>query len=237
MSDEAISDYYDKAAIAERALKGDHRAAIGGLWEEVGKLQFDFMVRRGLQPDHRLLDLGCGSFRGGVHFVPFLDPGKYFGFDRNQSLMNAGYDKEIVPAGLADRLPRENLVADDNFDFSKFPVAFDRVIAVSVFTHLTLNLVRVCLERLAESVVAGGEFYATYFSAPEERPTYLPLLHSPGGITTYGYQDPYHYRFADLRHAALGLPWEVLNIGDFGHPRDQRMALFRKLGEPQTPTA
>lgn len=235
MSDATISNYYDKAAIAESARAGGHREAIGGLWDEVGKLQFDFMLRRGLVPVHRLLDLGCGSFRGGVHFVPFLAPGNYFGFDRNQSLMDAGYDKEIGPAGLADRLPRENLVADDNFDFSKFRVAFDRVIAVSVFTHLTLNLVRVCLERLAPAVVAGGELYATYFSAPESRPTHLPLVHSPGGITTHGYRDPYHYRFSDLRHAALGLPWQVLDIGEFGHPRDQQMALFRKLDEPLKP--
>lgn len=236
MSETTISDYHDKAAIAERASNGGHRAAIGGLWEEVGRLQFDFMVRHGLVPQHRLLDLGCGSFRGGVHFVPFLEPGNYFGFDRNRSLMDAGYEKEIVPAGLADRLPPENLIADDNFDFSKFPVVFDRVIAVSVFTHLTFNMVRVCLERLAPAVAAGGTFYATYFSVPDDRPVYLPLVHSPGGITTYGYKDPYHYRFSDLQHAVRCLPWEAVDIGDFGHPRDQLMVLFRKRGGLQAAT-
>ena len=46
-----------------------HREAVGGLWEEMRRLQFDFLANQGLKPDHKLLDIGCGSMRGGVHFV------------------------------------------------------------------------------------------------------------------------------------------------------------------------
>lgn len=203
---------------------------IGGMWDEIGYLQWRFMVEQGkLRQQHTLLDLGCGSLRGGVRFVPWLDAGNYYGFDINPSLLDAGYDREIVPAGLASRLPRSNLVADDNFDFSAFPVLFDRVIALSVFTHLTFNMIRVCLERLAPVVKPGGEFYASFFTVPHNHPhMHVPFLHSPGGITTYGYKDPYHYRENDFTHAARGLPWRVSNVGPFNHPRDQHMARFER---------
>ena len=59
-----------------------HRELVGGLWEELGVLQFEFLVKRGLKPHHRLLDVGCGALRGGVHFVRYLDPGCYHGIDR-----------------------------------------------------------------------------------------------------------------------------------------------------------
>jgi hypothetical protein len=61
-----------------------HRKAVGGLWDEIGRLQFDYFVSQGLVPHHRLLDLGCGSLRGGVHFIAYLDPDRYSGVDRSR---------------------------------------------------------------------------------------------------------------------------------------------------------
>ena len=50
-----------------------HREMVGGNWEELGKLQFSFMVNfAGLKPDDVLLDLACGSFRAGRLFIPYL---------------------------------------------------------------------------------------------------------------------------------------------------------------------
>src|SRR4051794_24004227 len=53
--------------LSEAAIeKGAHRRRVGGRWQELGSLQLDFMVAQGLQPQHRLLDVGCGALRGGV---------------------------------------------------------------------------------------------------------------------------------------------------------------------------
>lgn len=225
----ATSHYYDEAWMSEALAKGTHRDIIGGMWDEIGQLQFEFMVRRGLRPEHRLLDLGCGSFRGGVRFVPYLEPRNYFGIDISRDLMDAGYANEIVPAGLADRFPPTNYFASADFDAASFGVSFDRVLALSVFTHLTFNHIRVCLERLAPCVKQGGEFYASYFDLPDGEPSYLPRLHEAGGIITHGTKDPFHYRQATFYHATSGLPWRFENVGDFGHPRDQRMAVFVRV--------
>ncbi|MGD0673589.1 MAG: hypothetical protein ABSB13_16080 [Candidatus Binatus sp.] len=42
-----------------------HRGYVGGKWDALGQLQFEFMLKMGLKPGHVLLDTGCGALRGG----------------------------------------------------------------------------------------------------------------------------------------------------------------------------
>ena len=37
---------------------------VGGKWDQIGKLQFEFLKKNNLKPDHCFLDIGCGAFRG-----------------------------------------------------------------------------------------------------------------------------------------------------------------------------
>lgn len=224
-----FSSYYDADAIRSAVAKGDHREAIGGLWDKVGQLQIDFLRREGLLPHNRLLDVGCGSLRAGVRFVRYLEAGHYFGLDLNRSLIDAGFENEIRPLGLDDRLPRENLIDDADFNVERFKVRFDFAIALSVFTHLPLDVIRVCLERMPVAMVPDGRFYASFFEASSDRPTHIPVMHSEDGIQTYAGRDPYHQRFSDFEHLCVGLPWKLDYIGEFGHPRGQRMLRFTRL--------
>jgi len=64
------------------------------------------------------------------------------------SLPVAGYANELDDAGRA-RLPSKNLRATDRFD-ADFGVEFDMAIAQSVFTHVSLNWIRLCLARVAQ---------------------------------------------------------------------------------------
>jgi hypothetical protein len=59
-----------------------HREVVGGMWDLIGHLQFEFLIGQGLQPHHYLLDGGGGSLRGGVHLIRYLEPGHYFGVDK-----------------------------------------------------------------------------------------------------------------------------------------------------------
>lgn len=201
-----------------------HREQVGGLWDEIGRLQIDFLRAAGLLPSDTLLDVGCGSLRGGVHFVRYLEPGRYYGIDRDADLVRAGLEIELPRAGLADRLPRGNLAVTDAFDAERFGVAFDVAWAQSLFTHLTAPDIRRCLERVARPVRSGGRFFATFFECGES--VEGPVTHEPGGITTRHDQDPYHYRFRDLQALAAGLPWRASYVGEWSHPRAQRMARF-----------
>jgi SAM-dependent methyltransferase len=226
--------YSDILRIAAGVSAGQHRELVGGLWDEIGTLQLDFLRAHGLAPHHKLLDVGCGSLRGGVHFAGYLDPGNYFGVDISQELLDAGYDIELAAAGLQDRVPRANLLCTGEFEVTAFGEDFDIALAQSLFTHLSLNRIRQCLERLAPVVKPGGIFYATFFERPDEAPANEPIRHEPGGIVTFGERDPFHYSIADFEHATRNLPWSLSPIGDWDHPRAQRMLAFARQGSPAT---
>ncbi len=230
LSDVRISNYYDRERLKANVDAGGHRGYVGGMWEVIGRLQFDYLRGRGLPRDARLLDIGCGCLRGGVHFVEYLEPGHYYGMDLWQELLDAGYDVELVNAGLQDRLPRENLIADGEFRFERFGTTFDAALAQSLFTHLPLNHIRLCLGRLAPWMRPGGALYATIFACEREEDWFGPVERVPRLVTTRPDQDPYHYTYADIERCAAGLPWEVEVVGDWNHPRGQAMVELRRTG-------
>lgn len=213
---------------ASLANRHKHRGKVGGKWDEIGQLQFDYMVNNGLTPESYLLDVGCGCLRGGVHFVRFLEPAHYFGIDRSQQLLDAGYRRELAGVGLQQKLPSANLFCTDEFEVEQFGIEFDAAIAQSLFTHLPLNHIRLCLTRLSTVVRIGGVLHATIFHSPPDHDWSRPLLHSPGGITTKPADDPYHYRVEDLAWCAAGLPWEYELKGGWNHPRNQSMVTFTR---------
>ena len=102
-SGESLPHGYGRQLTDEEIAKGVHRKFVGGMWERIGRHQFDFLRDRGLRPEHRLLDVGCGALRGGVHFIRYLNVGGYYGIDINASLLAAGRDVELPAAGLVDR--------------------------------------------------------------------------------------------------------------------------------------
>ena len=51
------------------------------LWKMKRDFQIKFLKKSGLLPKHYLLDIGCGTLRGGIPFIEYLDEKKY-GNDR-----------------------------------------------------------------------------------------------------------------------------------------------------------
>jgi SAM-dependent methyltransferase len=226
----SVSKYFDTDRIAKAVEEGQHRLAIGDMWDHLGELQLAFLREQGLERHHSLLDVGCGSLRGGVRFVEYLEAGNYFGVDINQSLLDVGYNVELRQLGLQGKLPRSSLLCNGDFEFERLGRTFDFALALSVFTHLPLNHIRVCLERLLPYMRDGGRFYATYFEIPDSHPTHEPWPQNPGGLTTYATREPYHYRFGDFAALLGGHGWQVDPVSNFEHPRNQKMLRFHPRG-------
>lgn len=200
-----------------------HREAVGGMWDEVGTLQFNFMVEMGLEPHHRLLDIGCGSLRGGVHFVEYLESGNYYGVDKNHKLIELGMAVELKKRGLGDK--SATFKVSDQFDFG-FGVEFDFAIAQSLFTHLPLNDIMVCLHNARGVLVDEGRLYATFFSSGSYQDMWFVPHEWTNGIVTFPNRDPYHYEPTMLMGAGSGLDSEY--IGHWDHPRGQHMMEYVK---------
>jgi SAM-dependent methyltransferase len=201
-----------------------HRAVVGGLWDELGKLQFEFLVEQGLRPQHSLLDIGCGSLRAGVHLIRYLDPGKYVGVDRDQALLDAGRDLELDEETLRAKAP--TLVCDGDFELQRLGRQFDFALAQSLFTHLPANEIIRCLARAESVLVSGGRLFATFFEAPNRR-SLEPIVQS-ADVTTHLDRDPFHYDPALFEWICEGSDFSVSGPFDWNHPRNQKMLVFTK---------
>jgi SAM-dependent methyltransferase len=216
------TNQYGRQLTPEEIAAGAHRSFVGGMWDEIGKLQLEFLQGQGLQPAHKLLDVGCGALRGGIHFAQFLQPGRYYGIDLNASLIEAG-KTELERSGLAGK--NAQLLVDGEFKMSRFGEKFDFLIAVSVFTHLFGQHVVRALREASHVLAPAGRFYATFFIAPE--PAHLePITHERGGITTKYDSDPFHYGFPEIEALSGFAGLHARLIGEWNHPRNQQMVCF-----------
>ena len=223
-----VNAYQSEEHMRAVVASGGHRNIIGGAWEQLGPLQFEYLRDQGLKPAHRLLDIGCGSLRGGVHFVDYLDTARYYGIDVSQALLDAGYAIELTRLGLHDKLPRTHLIQTDCFDLTGFDVQFDVAFALSVFSHLSQNHVRLCLHRLAERMAPGGRFHATTFVTEPHEDWSHPIDQARGGVRTYPDRDPFHFAPEHVHQVCSDTPWRVLSITDWGHPKNQKMIVFER---------
>ena len=225
-----LPNHFSKYDSAELTLEGvrkwGHRAVIGGMWDEIGNLQAEFLKSHGLQPGHKLIDVGSGGFRAGVKLIPYLDPGHYYAIDLRQELLEEGYVNEIEPEKLTDRFPRRNWVATGTFDISAFGRMFDFGIAQSVFTHMPIEGLAACLSAVAPYFQPGGRFFVTVFLAPQAE-AHKTFKQAPGDIVTSPDKDPFHTTLAALQDiASRAAGWEMTVIGDWNHPRNQQMLSF-----------
>lgn len=198
-----------------------HRRAVGGLWDDLGKLQLDFLVAQGLRPEHYLLDVGCGSLRGGVHFIRYLEPGRYHGIDRNGERLEAGRTVELPRYGLTEKRPVLERI--DDFGVERLGREFDFAFAQSVFTHIPLDAIEQCLRNVGEVLVPGGRFYATYNERSAGGPDRVDRSE-----LAYDKDPIFRYDFATLAKLCEGTGLEAERIGDWGHPRGQQMIVFTK---------
>lgn len=190
-----------------------HRGYVGGKWDEIGKLQFDFMVGRGLAPEHVFVDVACGSLRGGVHFIKYLDPGNYLGIEKERSLVRSGLTHELPRAVRKEKRPE--FVISDAFEFSRFSKRPRFAIAQSLFTHLVPEQIELCLANLHAFVGDDHEFFATFSSGDSAA--------NPSQS-----DDLKRFTYTPEELAAMGerTGWRSDYIGEWGHPRGQLMMRY-----------
>lgn len=196
-----------------------HRHYVGGLWDEIGKLQFEFLKSKGLQPGHVLLDIACGSLRAGSHFIRYLDRENYLGLDKERRLIELGLEAEVAPEVIREKSPQ--FVVSGSFEFSKFTKRPDFALAQSLFTHLQAEDIRLCLANLRACMVPGSRFYATYRLVPEA--SYRPDQGSSQAHRIFRYTR----RIAEDFGASCG--WRAQYIGDWSHPRGLLMMEYIAL--------
>lgn len=141
----------------------------------LGVLQAEFLIANGLKPHHKLIDIGADCRHNGV-IAACLDVGNYYATD-----------------------------IDEDHDFSWVPdtVRFNFAFALSLFTQMPPDYIRLCLKTLHPVMAQGGVLFATGNHSDE------------------------------IASAYDGLPWRMTPIGDWGHPRGQQMFRLAKHDDPE----
>jgi SAM-dependent methyltransferase len=141
-----------------------HEGAVGsktrGSWLKIGQLQFDYLLRHGLKPGARMLEIGCGNLRAGRLFIDHLDTGNYYGIDISPEILLAAQDT-VTEFGLQGKLPHLTLVRDLRLEFMP-PGQFDIVHAHSVFSHCPVTVIDECLANIGRIMAPDGFFDFTF---------------------------------------------------------------------------
>lgn len=199
-----------------------YRDFVGGMWKEIGELQYQFLKTNGLEPHHKLADIGCGCLRGGLWQIRYFDPSNYYGLDINASLIEAG-KIEIEAGNLVEKSP--TLLVNDEFKVSKFNILFDYIISVSLFTHLPMNMIIRCLTEVKNSLKADGKYFSTFCMA-DKSANIEQIVQEPGGKIPNYDSDPCHYSKEEIEIMGRLAGLNVEIIGNWKHPRNQKMVEF-----------
>jgi SAM-dependent methyltransferase len=132
-------------------------------FERVGRLGFEVLLREGLLPSSRVLDVGCGALRVGYWLMRFLDSGCYFGIEPNREMLRVGLEELLEPEVV--QRAEAHFSHNDDFDFSVFGERFDFVFARSIWTHASKPQIHAMLASFAATSAPGGVFLASYHPA------------------------------------------------------------------------
>lgn len=127
---------------------------------EVGLHTLQSLKRTGLHPSACLLDVGCGALRLGYWLIRFLQPDRYCGIDPNPRYIAAGLKHAIGPKLEAEKRPRFDHNAE--FDFSTFGTKFDFVVARSIFSHASPEMVCKVMESFGDNSTGKGIMLVSY---------------------------------------------------------------------------
>jgi SAM-dependent methyltransferase len=127
------------------------------LWKMKREFQIKFLKDMDLKPDHYLLDLGCGTLRGGIPIIEYLEIGHYFGIEVRKEVLIEG-QKELVETGLEWKKP--TLLISSDITNYKIDQKFDFVWAFSVLVHMSDDILIDNLIFVSKHIADNGVFYA-----------------------------------------------------------------------------
>lgn len=130
-----------------------------------------------LQPNHTVLDVGCGIGRMAVPLLDFLDKdGKYYGFDivpegiewcqKNISSRNPNFHFDL--SDIYNPLYNtKGKLKSSEFVFPYDDEQFDFIFLTSVFTHMMPEDIEWYLSEISRVLKVGGQCFITWFVLDE----------------------------------------------------------------------
>jgi ubiquinone/menaquinone biosynthesis C-methylase UbiE len=179
-------------------------------FDSVGKeiLENTLIKLAGLQPHHRLLDIGCGCGKLARALTAYFDAkGSYYGMDIAAEPINWCKEKYAEFPNFhfeqvdiySSRYNPEGKYKSENYIFPHPDEYFDVVYLGSVFTHMLPSQVKNYLHEILRMLKPEGKCIITYFLLDEES-----LKNVTANLTSPPF--PYGYGPQGCRIASLNAP-------------------------------
>tara|TARA_B110001450_G_scaffold172400_1_gene160812 strand:- start:194 stop:799 length:606 start_codon:yes stop_codon:yes gene_type:complete len=127
--------------------------------------QLDYLISKGLKPETKFLDYGCGAISAGRFFISFLNKGNYVGVDISSGVINEA-KKRITRFNLDNKEPYLAYAVDGKINELKFQ-KFDFIWAQSVITHMPPESVETMFKQLRNYMNNDSKFFFTFTKTNE----------------------------------------------------------------------
>ena len=145
--------------IKDPKSKEKRHALVGSAkrWKIKQDFQIKFLKDQGLERQDVFLDIGCGTLRGGIPIIKFLDNRNYYGIDIRKEVLKEA-KKELTEENIEHKIG--GLMLFSEFDNLKLETKFDTILAFSVLIHMTDEILSDCLKFVSQNLKDKGKFYA-----------------------------------------------------------------------------
>ncbi len=128
-----------------------------------GRRHLAALLQEGLNPESKVLDIGCGCLRVAYWLIRFLDPGCYHGIEPARQRVELGLRYLFTPEEVDLKQPR--FAFNPRFDSSVFATRFDYFLAVSIWTHASKQQIEVMLDSFVRESFRTSVFLTSYLPA------------------------------------------------------------------------
>lgn len=135
-------------------------------YDLLGATQFNLLTACGLRQQHHMLDIGCGSLRGGRLFIPYLLSGHYFGIEPNETLIENGLENELGDGIIEVKHPTFNNTS--GFELTVFGRKFDYILAQSIFSHASKPQIQKCFSQARLVMNKDCLFIASFYEGEND---------------------------------------------------------------------
>lgn len=146
-----------KLLLQSKAERRHELVGPASLWKMKRDFQMTFLKNAGLLPEHYLIDIGCGTLRGGVPLIDYLEKAHYFGIESRSDALDEAR-KELLESGLDWKNPTLYL----SKDIAKLEInnKFDYAWSFSVLIHMSDRILNDCFYFASRHLLDEGVMYA-----------------------------------------------------------------------------
>ncbi len=149
---------FQEAIVASEVGSGGAAVAM----EHVGRLSLANAIEYGLNPDHRVLDIGAGSLRVGWWLINFVGPENFAAIEPVRKRIDTA--AEIMDV---------EFVRTYNYDFEYPEGIYDFVFARSIWSHASKGMISKMLSEFREHSNQDSKFLSSIVFAKQKKLDYL----------------------------------------------------------------